>query len=106
MSVTAQRNGNQIHTLFRYENFDCVGLYTDNSYVYFASRMAQKDAKGLVLDVNNECFRREFEEFYNLLKGEAQSITYEEFVSPVFIMNAIMRSFSSGRREDIRPIQL
>ena len=104
LSVTAQKNGKQIHVLFHYEKFDCVGLYTDNSYVYFASRMAEKGAKGLVLDVGSECFRREFEEFYNLLNGAEQSVTFEEFASPVFIMNAIMRSLESGKTENINEI--
>ena len=68
--------------------------------------MAQKSAKGLNIDVGSECFRREFEEFYALLNGAEQTITFEEFISPVFIMNAIMRSLESGAEETINKISL
>lgn len=106
ISVTAKKNGKQITVLFHYEKFDCVGLFTDNSYVYFASRMSGKGAKGLVLDVGSECFRREFEEFYNLLCGADQAVSHEEFISPVFIMNAIMRSLESGNEEPLNEIKI
>lgn len=104
ISVAAKKNGSQITVLFHYKSFDCVGLYTDNSNVYFASRMSFDGAKGMTIDVGIECFEREFEEFCKLLNGGAQTITYEEFVSPVFILNAIMRSLESGREEPINEI--
>jgi hypothetical protein len=45
---------------------------------------------------------REFDEYYKLLCGDAQKLTYEELVSPVFIMNAIDRSLQSGKTEEVR----
>ena len=36
-----------------------------------------------------------------LLDGADQGISYEEFISPVFIMNAIERSLASGKEETI-----
>ncbi len=99
ISVSAKQNGKQIHVLFHYENYDCVGLFTDGSYVYYAARMAQKIAKGAEIPSTNDWFYLEFKEFYGLLEGNSQGITYEEFISPVFIMNAIERSLSSGKEE-------
>lgn len=105
-AVTAQQSGKQIHVLFHYENYDCVGLFCDQSYVYYAARMAKSSANGFTIPITKDWYYKEFKEFYHLLSGGQQTATYEEFISPVFIMNAIMRSFSSGRREDVRPIQL
>ena len=48
----------------------------------------------------------EFKEFAEILEGGAQTCTYEEFISPVFIMNAIMRSLESGKAEELPQIKV
>ena len=106
LSVTAKQNGDQIHVLFHYENYDCVGVFTDGIYVYYAARMAEKATSGYEIPFDAGWFYREFKEFYELLGGEAQSVTYEEFISPVFILNAIERSLASGREEAVGKIAL
>lgn len=106
VSVTAKKNGKQIHVLFHYENYDCAGLFCDENYVYFASRMAQNGANSFVIPTTNAWFYEEFREFYGILSGEDQAISYEAFISPVFIMNAILRSLESGKEEPVRSIQI
>ena len=106
ISVTAKQNGKQIHVIFHYEEFDCVGLFLDSNYLYYACRMAEKGTKSLNIPSSNDWFYREFKEFYELLEGGEQTCTYEEFISPVFIMNAIERSLASGAEEPIRAIAL
>ena len=101
ISVTAKQNGKQIHVLFHYEDYDCVGVFTDGIYVYYAARMAEKATIGHEIPNDAGWFYREFKEFYDLLGGEPQSITYEEFISPVFIMNAIERALASGKEETV-----
>lgn len=101
ISVTAKQNGKQIHVLFHYEDYDCVGVFTDGIYVYYAARMAEKATASHEIPFDAGWFYREFKEFYDLLGGEPQSITYEEFISPVFIMNAIERSLASGKEETV-----
>ena len=106
ISVTAKKNGGQIHVLFHYENYDCVGVYTDGIYVYYAARMSQKATTGYEIPTDSGWFYREFKEFYDLLGGAPQGISYEEFISPVFIMNAIERSLASGKEEPVGKIEL
>lgn len=101
LSVTARQNGQQIHVLFHYEDYDCVGLFCDKNYVYFASRMSETASTGYEIPNTKEWFYREFNEFYQLLCGGKQNISYDEFISPVFIMNAIERSLKSGCEEKI-----
>ena len=101
VSVTAKKNGGQIHVLFHYEDFDCVGVFTDGNYLYYAARMAEKATTGFEIPSSGDWFYREFKEFCELLDGAAQGISYEEFISPVFIMNAIERSLASGKEETI-----
>lgn len=104
ISVSAKQNGSQIHVLFHYTDYDCVGLFCDKNNVYYASRMSEKGTKSFDIPITSEWFLREFNEFYGLLSGKEQTIGYEEFISPVFIMNAIERSLASGCEELVREI--
>jgi hypothetical protein len=104
--VTAKENGGRLHVLFHYEDYDCVGLFCDNNYYYYASRMAESDVQSFVIPSTEDWFYEEFKEFYGILSGGGQTVTYKEFISPVFIMNAIQRSLASGTEEAVRPIEL
>ena len=106
ISVTAKQNGGQIHVLFHYENYDCVGLFCDGKYVYYASRMAESGSFGYEVVFTSDWYYKEFREFYDLLCGGEQPQSYGEFISPVFIMNAIERSLKSGKEEPIGKIAL
>ena len=101
LSVTARQNGSQIHVLFHYEDYDCVGLFCDRNYTYYASRMSESGSSCFDISATNEWFDGEFEEFYKLLSGGEQTATHKEFIAPVFIMNAIARSLESGGEEII-----
>ena len=106
LSVTARQNGKQVHVLFHYEDYDCVGLFCEKNYVYYASRMAEKDVKSFVIPSTDDWFYEEFKEFYGLLSGGAQAVAYDAFVSPVFVMNAIERSLQSGHEEPVYRLAL
>ena len=102
-SVRSMKNGKNITAVIRYENYDIVALFTDGVYVYSAMRASREKNVGSDFEVNgrNPCFKIEFDEFYNLLCGGEQKITYEDFIAPVFVMNAIARSLDSGEEERI-----
>lgn len=106
ISVIARKNKNQIHVLFHYEEYDCVGLFCDNNNIYYISRMSEMGANSFVIPVTDDWFYREFKEFYRLLKGGKQTLSYDEFISPVFIMNAIKRSLNTGKEEIVRSIKI
>ena len=105
-SVEARRNGAQIHVLFHYADYDCVGLYCDNGSLYYAARMAEKGSSGYSIPATNDWYCEELREFYAILTGAMESASYEDFISPVFIMNAIERSLDSGREEAVHAIVL
>jgi len=105
-SVTVKQNGSQLHVLFHYDAYDCVGLYTDESSLYFAARMAEKGTKAFNIALESAIFDREFAEFYALLCGETQKGSYRDFIAPVFVMNAIERSLATGKEEAVNAINL
>lgn len=106
VAVTAKQNGKQIHVLFHYENYNCVGLYSSECWHYHVSRVAVDRLTSCPIPDLANCFIREFDEYYKLLCGGAQRLSYEEFASPVFIMNAIDRSLQSGKTEEVRKFKI
>jgi hypothetical protein len=107
-SVRADLSGKELTVLFRYEGYDVTGVFYDGSYVYYIARFTEKTARGESLEatLDNNWFLAEFREFYELLSGAEQKISYEDFISPVFIMNAIERSMTSGKEEAVREYTL
>ena len=108
-SVKSYRNGKTLNVVFRYENYDVTGLFVDESYnSYYAMRAVENDVKGASFKVvgSSPCFREEFDEFFDVLMGAEQPSNFEDFISPVFVMNAIYRSIESGNEESVREFTL
>lgn len=103
-SVKAFKNGKNITCIYRYDGFDVTGIFTDGVYVYYAMRSSVQGDEGSDFPVNGSspCFKIEFDEFYKLLCGEEQKISYDDFISPVFVLNATARSIEGGCEEEIR----
>ena len=108
LTVTARENGDHIHVLFHYEDYDCVGLYCNEKYKYFVSRISEttSDAFTILSAASKEWFAKEFQEYYELLSGGEQQIDPKDFIVPVFVMNAIVRSLKSGKEEAIGAIEI
>lgn len=108
-SVKAFMNGKKLTVVFRYENYDVTGLFVDESYnSYYAMRVVENEVKGASFPVtgSSPCFREEFDEFYDVLSGAEQVINFEDFIAPVFVMNAIKRSIDSGNEEYVKEFVL
>ena len=104
-SVRTFVNGEKITVVFRYEDYDVTGLFTDNNYsCYYAMRTSETHVKGAEFPITGDspCFRLEFDEFYSLLSGGQQRRTYDDFIAPVFVMNAINRSMTEDKEIEIR----
>ena len=103
LSVKACRQGGNISVRFNYGDYGCTGLYVDGSYLYYASRISEEKNAGYDIEsVDGDWFYCEFAEFYRLLMGGKQEASAAEFISPVFILNAIERFLESGEEQCIR----
>ena len=106
-SVIAVPKSEETTVIFRYADYDVVGSYFEHSSKYYAARYSYKGSQGGIVDISNkECFVREFDEFYELLSTGEQNMSYEEFIAPVFVMNAIERSIKSGKEEKVKEFTL
>ena len=105
-SVKAYTVGEQKTVVFRYEKYDIVGMFVEHSYKYYAARFSTDGSEGGVINGSPNWFKREFADFDDIVSGKPQGISYDDFIAPVFIMNAIERSLQSGEEESVRSVRL
>ncbi len=108
ISVEASKRENVTHVKFNYKSFSVYGMFVDHNYVYYACRFSDKSVNGMNLECTDEhnWFKSEFDEFYALLNGADSPVGYHDFISSVFVMNAIVRSLESGREEKVNTYEV
>ncbi len=89
--------------VFGYEKYNTVAVACSLNYEYYVLRLAEKSSKGGVIFNNctEYCFTTEFRKFHDLLNGKEQDVNHDDFIAPVFVMNAIYKSINSGKRETV-----
>ena len=95
-SIKTYVNGKTYTIVFRYDSYDIIGRFVDQSFYYSISRETENKTVSFETPVTRDCFLAEFDEFYNLLSGGEQTISYNDFISPVFALNAIEESINTG----------
>ena len=107
-SVFAHQNGDVISVKFNYGGYSVDGMFVEHNYVYYACRHAEKSVKGMSLESTeqNNWFTSEFDAFYAVLGGAESPSSYEDFISSVFVLNAIVRSLSSGKEEKVNTYKI
>lgn len=104
-TVQAFEKNGVLTVVFRYEDYDIIGQYTEGYYSYYASRSSEEGIHGENFPLET-CFKAEFDEYYSLLCGGEQKKSYEDFIAPVFVLNAIKRSLDSGKEEKVNEYTL
>ena len=103
VAVTTMRNGDNLTVTFEYPGFNTVGCFNEGGYAYNAARYTQKECTSGTLDAEgmSHWFEAEFLEYVDVLRGNSEGRDYADFIIPVFVLNAIMRSLESGKRETV-----
>lgn len=101
--LAARREGALTFTA-RYENFSVQATYLEGVGYYSASVYGAKAVQNEILKFTPESFTHEMNDMLDLLHGEPMKKSYESFIYPVFVMNALMRAQDGW--EPIHPIVL
>ena len=94
-SVKMYPNGTVYTGVVRYDDYDISLTYVDGSGYYYAGISCQDSFVGGEYGAA-DLFTKEFMNYYNLLKGEPQQVSYEDFFAPVYVLNAMNRSLETG----------
>ena len=97
--VLADKRENSVTFTARYETFNVLGTFVEHSNYYSASVYGSKGCRTEKLVVTPLSFCHEMDDMLSLLTGNEMKKTYEEFIFPVYIMNALARSLESGKWE-------
>lgn len=90
----------------RYADFNVQATYLAGIGYYSASLYGKKGARNEILQFTPDSFRHEMDDMLDLLHGKPMKKSYESFIYPVFVMNALMRGSESGKWEALHPIEL
>ena len=105
-SVKAFENKEKYTVVFRYEDYDVTGLYLVGNYKYNVARVDEEGTVAYDADIGRSCFLAEFDEFYEILCGADQKISYDDFISPVFILNAIDESLKTNSEVAVKEFKV
>lgn len=102
--ICATRQGDLFTYLARYDGYDVTGAYVKRLPYYFAAVGGEKEIEAKTLTFTPSSFEHEMNDMLDLLHGKEMKKSYESFITPVFVINAILRSLESGKWEQINPI--
>ena len=100
-NVTANEVGEQIYMIVEYDDFAVTATYSKELPHYYAEVITRKGVKSKELIVDNECFVCEMKEMDDLLHGKKMKVSYDSFIRPVFVMDAIMKSLNNKEKVQI-----
>lgn len=99
--VLAQKNGETLTFVAQYPEFSVTGTYAEGLKYYNVSVFGADSARNENLKLTPDSFRHEMDSMLSLLEGKPMEKTYESFLYPVYVMNAILRSLDSGTWEPV-----
>jgi len=105
-AVTAEKYDGSLIFTAHYGSFNVVGTYLEKISYYTVSLYGAKGTQSKVLNFTPDSFRHEMNDMHDLLEGKPMKKSYESFTASVFVMNAILRSLDSGKRESVNKLSL
>lgn len=99
-SLTARRDGMRVSILFHYEGYEVSGLYHETNS-YHADVITKAESLALNIPADKSAYGTELEKLVRLMDGAEPEMTYEELIEPVFIMDAIIKSYTEERSVEV-----
>lgn len=105
VAVKAEEKNGSIVAIVEYDNFSIANCFVDGCYQYHASVISKKRIYERMID-ESICYKHECEEFVEMLRNKKMKYTYEQLVAPVFYLDAVYRSYTSGEKVKIEKFAL
>ena len=106
-SVCATLKDTQVYMQAQYETYDVMGTFIGQQKTYYHAAVYGKAGyEARELTAPADAFSSEMDDIMALLHGEQMKVSYDEFIRPVFILNAIMKSVETGTWAEVTPISV
>jgi predicted dehydrogenase len=99
--VFACRGAGELTFVAEYDGYSVTGKYIEGGKYYSASVYGSESMMCEELTGYGESFKNEMNDMLSLLRGNGMKKSRTDFVKPVYIMNAILRSLDSGKWETV-----
>lgn len=99
LSVSARRTGNCVAMLMGYAEYTVAAHYIEKNN-YAASIYGENGIESREMIVDG--YKPEMDAIDHLIHGGEMQQTYEEFIQPVFIMNAVEEAMETGRTAEVK----
>ncbi len=102
--VSAYACGKDAAFVAKYKDYPITGSYSCEGWYYHVTAFGGKELKAEKCPFTSYPFECELDDMYELLCGKEMKESYDEFIRPVFILNALEASIKSGESEKVNVI--
>ena len=99
--VWANRTDKGVTVIVHYAGFDVTNHFIENVYDYTGTVITKDGVQHEVISLDN-IYARECACFADMMRGGVMSHSYDELVSPVYLMAAIEKSFMTGEKTPVQ----
>jgi len=103
--VWANRTERGVTAVIHYPQYDVTNHFIENVYDYTGSVITNKGVTHMSISLD-DIYPRECECFANMLRNGIMAHSYEELVAPVYLMDAIEKSFMTGKKQKVESFVL
>ena len=95
LRISAFKNKNGVCATIEYENYFVTNHFNDKVFQYSATVFSKEETKMEELKLE-KIEEKEIYDFVNMLRTGKMTRTYEEYIIPVYYMNAVKESYEKG----------
>ncbi len=99
--VAAIDVGNEAAFVAKYKDYPITGSFSSEGWYYHAVVYGGKDLNADKFEFTSYPFECELDDMHDLLLGKDMKESYDDFIRPVFILNALDASMKSGKSEKV-----
>lgn len=102
LEVGAMRQGRDVGIVANYCDYPITGSYVSAGGHFAATVYTENGIFSEPCELHSYAFERQLDDMHDLLAGGEMKESYDSFIRPVFILEALERSLHSGNIEPVR----
>ena len=97
LAVTAIEKNDSVVAMVEYKNYTVTLLFAQACEKYFGQVVYADRIYNREVDISI-IYKHECEEFANMVRNGKMQYSYEQLIKPVYLLNAIYKSYTTGKR--------
>ena len=102
LEVSAVQQGKDVGIVAKYRDYPITGSYVSAGGLFAATVYAENGVFTEPCELRSYAFEGHLDDMHDLLEGGAMKESYDDFIRPVFVLEALDASLKSGKIEPVR----